>query len=236
VRLDDLELVRRQYETESGLAVRREAIASFLDGPNAADVALEAAAEGRPERVLEVGCGMGQFGERLAVKLGLAVVAVDLSPRMVELARARGLEARVGDVRALPFADGKFDCAIANWMLYHVPDLDSALSELARVLRPGGRLVAATLREENMADLWRLVDFTPPPRPFSGENGEEPLRRHFRRVERRDVDAALVFPDRTSVQRYVDSSFFRPEISKPVPELSGPLRVRTFQVVFVAER
>ena len=46
------------------------------------------------------------------------------------------------DVQALPFADGAFDVAVAAWMLYHVPDLDRALAELARVLRPGGRLVA----------------------------------------------------------------------------------------------
>jgi len=54
VRLDDPELVRRQYETESGLAVRGAAIASFLDGPNAADVALQAVAEVRPACVLAV--------------------------------------------------------------------------------------------------------------------------------------------------------------------------------------
>ena len=43
---------------------------------------------------------------------------------MVELARARGVDARVGDVQELPFADGAFDCVVAAWMLYHVPDLD----------------------------------------------------------------------------------------------------------------
>ena len=62
---------------------------------------------------------------------------VDVSPRMVELARARGVDARVGDVQELPFDDGSFDCAVAAWMLFHVPDLDRGLAELARVLRPG---------------------------------------------------------------------------------------------------
>ena len=63
---------------------------------------------------------------------------------MVELTGRAASSAVVGDVQELPFADGIFDCAVAAWMLYHVPDLDRALRELARVLRPGGRLVAVT--------------------------------------------------------------------------------------------
>jgi SAM-dependent methyltransferase len=236
MKLNDPELVSCEYATEAGLAVRRDTISRFLDGPNAVDAALAAVAEVAPVRVLEVGCGMGQFAERVARKLETELVAVDLAPRMVDLARERGVDARLGDVQALAFADGEFDCAIANWMLYHVPDLDAGVRELARVLRPGGRLVAATLGEENLADLWRLVDYPRPTRPFSAENGAEVLGRHFARVERRDVEAALVFPDRAAVQRYVDSSFFAPAVERRVPEVPEPFRVRTVQAVFVAEK
>jgi SAM-dependent methyltransferase len=235
MKLNDPELVRCEYATEAGLAVRRDTISRFLDGPNTVDFALAAVAAVAPDRVLEVGCGMGQFAERVARELETELVAVDLAPRMVQLARERGVDARVGDVQALPFADGEFGCAIANWMLYHVPDLDAGVAELARVLRPGGRLVAATLGEENLADLWRLVDYPRPTRPFSAENGAEALGRHFARVERRDVEAALVFPNRAAVQRYVDSSFFAPAVEKRVPEVAEPFRVRTVQAVFVAE-
>ena len=67
------------------------------------------------------------------------VTFVDLSQRMVELARARGIaDAHVGDVQELPFADASFDTVVAAWMLYHVPDLDRGLAEIARVLEPGG--------------------------------------------------------------------------------------------------
>ncbi len=48
------------------------------------------------------------------------------------------LTREVGDVQSLPFADAGFDCVIASWMLYHVPDLDLGVSEIARVLRAGG--------------------------------------------------------------------------------------------------
>ena len=54
-------------------------------------------AEVRPRRVLEVGCGMGTFAERVAWDTSAEVVATDLSPRMVEVACERGLDARVAD-------------------------------------------------------------------------------------------------------------------------------------------
>jgi len=236
VKLNDPELVRRQYQTEAGLAVRRDAVARFRDGPGAVDAALLAAvAAPPPRRVLEVGCGMGQFAERMQAELEVELIALDLSPRMVELARERGIDARVGDVQRLAFRDGQFDCVVANWMLYHVDDLDLALSEFARVLVPGGRLVAATIGQEHMDGVWNLVGFLPPLRQFSRENGEETLRRHFVHVERRDVDAVLVFPDVASVHDYVESTFFSAAVPRPLPEPEVPFRSRTVNAVFVAE-
>ena len=109
---------------------------------------------------------------------------------MVELHAARGVDARLGDVQELPFADGAFDAAVAAWMLYHVPDVERGLAELARVLRPGGRLVAVTNgARATCRARGQLVDEGPQADyPFGRENGEELLARHFARVERRDVD------------------------------------------------
>lgn len=236
LRLNDPELVRRQYESEAGLAVRRDAQLQFLEGTNAFDVALEAVASARPTRVLEVGCGMGQFAERVASDVGAEVVATDLSPRMVELTRKRGLCARVADVQELPFDDGEFDCAVANWMLYHVPDVERALRELRRVLEPRGTLVATTIGAEHMADVWELVGFGVPLREFSRENGAELLRHHFAQVERRDVDAVLVFPDETAVHAYVASTVFADAVPRPLPPVEGTFRSRTRTTVFVAGR
>ena len=236
MRLNDPTLVRRQYETEDGLAVRRDAQSRFLEGENAFDVALAAVVEVQPRRVLEVGCGMGQLSERIADSLDAEVVATDLSPRMVELAAARGLDARLADVQDMPFAEGEFDCAVAGWMLYHVPDVDRALSELHRVLEAGGRLVAVTIGEEHLAEVWELVGNPWRERSFSSENGEEQLRRHFTDVERRDVDAALVFPGAQAVRAYIESSFFADAIERPVPDFEGPFRARTRATVFVAGR
>ena len=146
----------------------------------------------------------------MLAELDLDLVAVDHSPRMVELARERGVDARVGDAQELDFDDGRFECVVANWMLYHVDDLDLALAEFARVLVPGGRLVAATIGDRNMHDVWSLTRLRPRPlRQFSKENGEEALRRHFARVERVDVDAILVFPDVASIRDYIDVDLFQ---------------------------
>jgi SAM-dependent methyltransferase len=236
MKLNDPDLVRRQYETEAGLAVRRDAVARFREGPDAMDAALLAAvAAPTPRRVLEVGCGMGQFAERLLAEVEVELVAVDLSPRMVELARERGIDARVGDAERLPFEDDQFDSVVANWMLYHVDDLELALSEFVRVLVPGGRLVAATIGEEHLREVWELMGFLPPLRPFSRENGEDTLRRHFAEVERQDVDAVMVYPDVTSVHEYVESTFFSAAVPRPLPEPEVPFRSRTVNAVFSAE-
>ncbi len=236
MRLNDPELVRRQYASEDGLAVRRDFQRRFREGPDAFDTAFEAVVAAQPRRVLEVGCGMGNFAERLARETSAEVVATDLSPRMVEVARDRGLDARVADVQELPFDDGEFDCAVANAMLYHVEEVDRALAELARVLEPGGKLVAVTIGEAHMAEVWRLVDYQKAERPFSRENGAEQLVRHFRSVEREDVDAQLVFPDAAAVHEYVDSTIFSAEVPRPLPEFDGPFRAGAYATVFVAER
>ena len=236
MRLNDPELVRRQYAHEQGLAVRRDSQLRFREGPDAFDVAFAEVAGSNPRRVLEVGCGMGNFAQRVARETTAEVVATDLSPRMVELARERGLDARVADVQQLPFEDGEFDCAVANAMLYHVEDLDRALTGLVRVLEPGGRLVAVTIGAEHMGELWELVGYGLPERPFSRENGAQHLGRHFENVRREDVDAELVFPDSSAVHDYVESTIFSSEVPRPLPDFDGSFRSGVRATVFVAER
>jgi len=237
VRLDDPELVRREYATEAGLRAR-SSVYEGVGGQDAREAAFEAVHEMQPDRVLEVGCGWGELAERVRAELEADVVALDISPRMVELARERGVDARVGDVQELPFPDGVFDCAVANWMLYHVPDLDRGLAELARVLRPGGRLVAATNGLEHLAELWSLVgrDRAAEPARFFAETGAESLRPHFARIERRDVSSMLVFDDREAVRGYIGASIAHKHLAERVPAFEGPLFATRVAAVFVAEK
>ena len=200
---EDESLVASQYATEGALEARRSIYAD-VEGPDAKEVAFAAIAEAAPKRVLEVGGGPGELAERIGRELGASVIMVDSSSRMVDLARARGVDARVGDVQALPFGDGEFDCAVAAWMLYHVPDLDRGLSELRRVLRPGGRLIAVTNGRDHMQELRRLAGEWAWERRFRREEAVALLEPHFSTVERRDVDGwVTVDPD--GVQRWVES-------------------------------
>jgi ubiquinone/menaquinone biosynthesis C-methylase UbiE len=162
---------------------------------------------------------------------------VDQSERMVELTRARGVDAQVADIQALPFADGEFDCVTANWMLYHVPDLDLGLSEVARVLRSGGRFVATTNSLDHMAELWRLAgrDRWSEPERFFAENGEESLRPYFARIERHDVEGRVAM-DTAAARGYVESSVAHKHLADRIPEFDEPLEVRTLNSVFVAEK
>jgi ubiquinone/menaquinone biosynthesis C-methylase UbiE len=236
LKLNDPEVVAAEYADESRFLVRRAAFAHST-GPSALDTLFAAVAQSSPRRYLEVGCGPGDMAARVANELGIEVVALDLSPRMVELARERGVDACVGDVQELPFADESFDCAVAAWMLYHVPDLDCGLAELARVLRPGGRLVAATNSIDNMHELWDLVgrDRHTEKIQFFAENGEEPLRRHFGSVERRDVVGEMSFT-REAVRDYLANTISHAHLAEKVPDFEEPLAMTRHMTIFVATK
>jgi SAM-dependent methyltransferase len=233
VSIHDPAVVRSEYASDAGLAGRIAAY-RFASGPDARAEALAAVAEVSPSRVLEVGCGQGWLAERVQRELGCTVVALDQSEHMVELTRARGIDTLVGDVRTLPFDDGAFDGAVAAWMLYHVPDVDRALAELARVLRPGGRIVAVTNSRLHLAELADLLGVERVEYSFSCENGAAALRRHFARVERRDAFGELVFPSRAEAQAYVDSSIAWRGLQ--LPGFEGELQVRRAPCVFAADK
>jgi SAM-dependent methyltransferase len=228
--------VREQYATESGLAARKS-VYRDVAGIDARDVAFRLVATARPTRILEVGCGEGELAARLRGELGADVVALDQSPRMVELAAARGVDARVGDVQDLPFGEHEFDVVLAAWVLFHVADVDRGLSEIARVIRPGGRLVAVTNRADHLAELFALAGIERSELPFGGENGERLLERHFESVDRLDADGTVVFSDIEMVRSYFGSSDRLEAYLDRLPEqLDEPLVVRRRPVVFVAEK
>lgn len=187
--INDPGAVRRDYVTEESFLRRRLTTWAELRGPRVEDVAVDAAADAGRGRLLDVGCGPADFTERLA-PLGDGVVALDLMPRMAELATARGLVAVQGDVQRLPFADATFACAVANRMLYHVPDLEAALAEVVRVLRSGGRLIVITYADEHLAELSGLLHRE---RPLSTDVDTMILERHFEQVERREVTGVARF-------------------------------------------
>lgn len=237
MRLDDPDVVRRQYTTEAGLLARRSIYASIV-GEQAPDVVFAALRELAPARVLEVGCGPGELSQRMADELGAEVVALDISERMVELARGRSVDACVGDVQQLDFPAASFDCVVAAWVLFHVPDLDRGLAEIARVLRPGGCLVAATNSERHLEELWALVGERSPSASlsFRTETGAGALAPHFDPIERRDVRGWVTVPDAATARAYIGSAIARGELAGRVADFDEPVRVGARSSVFVARK
>jgi len=236
--VSDPDLLDREYASEERLARRRLDFWGELEGDNPWEVTAAALAELRPRRILDVGCGSGELAQFVADAAGATVVAVDRSARMVELARERGLEAQVADVQALPFSDGEFDAVLAAWMLYHVADLELGLTQIARVLRPGGRLVAVANDERHMEELWSLVGGDDTDTTFQAGNGQRALERHFGHVERRDALGTVVFPDRAAVVGYLDAFdvLASESLAGRLPAISEPFRVTRHNVVLVADK
>ncbi|HZR94902.1 MAG TPA: class I SAM-dependent methyltransferase [Gaiellaceae bacterium] len=229
---DDPEVVRREYADDAGLAGRQSLWARRV-GPAPLDIAFDALLAQRPSRVLEVGCGRGEYAERLAAA-GLDVVATDQSEHMVELTRARGVEARVADVQELPFADDAFDAAVSNFMLYHVPDLERALGELARV---APTLVAITNGRRQLKEMWDLVgrDLRERERLFFCENGASYLRERYRAVEVHDASGTIEMSGE-DMRHYIAHSVAHKHLVDRVPDFAGTTTVTAATCIVVASR
>ncbi|MEA2348017.1 MAG: hypothetical protein QOG62_1804 [Thermoleophilaceae bacterium] len=101
-------------------------------------------------KALDLGCGEGRVSRELK-KLGYQVIGVEGSETLAQAARQADpdFEVHVSDAGSLPFEDGTFDLAVASLMLMNVDDLSGILTEVARVLTPGGVIVASVLHPLN---------------------------------------------------------------------------------------
>ncbi len=206
--------------------------------------------------VLECGCGTGRFWEAEALPRSMQLTLTDLSPGMVDeaMARARsnGFEAITGqacDIQALPFDNTRFDVVVANHMLYHVPDPDLGVAEIARVVKRDGVALVATngfghMREINeaLAEVFGshaegLYDV------FGIDTGEARLRERFASVVWHAFDNDLVVDDPQAVIDY-GLSFPPGEFATPEQRVAfatavigrfsgGRIRIRTRAGVFV---
>jgi SAM-dependent methyltransferase len=245
----DREYLReRQYKDPQNLSARMALHAKY----SRADVPWYAWLVGRvdwPEdgRVLEVGCGSGALWVNVAALLPhLRLTLTDLSEGMVAAAAAAVAplaplelaDARTCDAQDLPFDDASFDVVVANHMLYHVPEPRLAAAEFARVLRPGGVLLAATngprhldaVAEVSRAVLgWSSLDFVD--QRFGLSTGEEILRTAFDSVTWHDHPSTMVCTDPEDVIAFIASS---PAGQDASPEQRVALR-EAVEVRFAAE-
>jgi len=104
------------------------------------------------EMILDLGCGDGALTEKI-VAAGAVVIGIDSSEEMVAAARARGIDAVVGDAEALDTRFGQFDAVFSNAALHWMLDPDAVASNVFAVLKPGGRFAGEMGGEGNIATL-----------------------------------------------------------------------------------
>jgi SAM-dependent methyltransferase len=232
-RLDDPDLVAKEYATIDRLAMRRLDRTGWLGGGDDPWlVVLAAIAEVRPRRVLDAGCGSGDFA---AILTAPDVRCVDISPAAVDAARAKGLRAEVADIQNLPFPDGSFDVAVANWVLYHVHDRARAIAELARVLTPTGRLVGCYNAPGHLQELWSAIGVAVNADDFNSDNGPAELQQSLRQVQVREVLSEVLWETRDRMQTYLNA-YHEMYGSLCAPDGPYPFRATRRNVVLVADR
>ncbi len=137
-----------QLEFDEETAKRLEALYTIRDSVRRRGLVRAAVAAAPGERILDVGCGPGFYCLELAEEVGPggSIIGVDSSSTMLEAAADRcqgrnNVKFRLGDATSLPAEDAGFDAALCVQVLEYVSDVQAALGELVRVLRPGSRVV-----------------------------------------------------------------------------------------------
>ncbi len=124
---------------------------------------------GAGKDIYEVGCGTGLILQRTAA-FARTARGIDLSAGMLEKARARGLDVAQASATELPIADASVDVAYSFKVLAHIPDIAGAMREMARVVRPGGYVLAEFY---NTRSIRRLVKALKPPTQVSSTTNDE---------------------------------------------------------------
>ena len=185
--------------------------------------------------LLDVATGTGHTALHLAGSARL-VAGLDITPQMLELARDAGRDRGLknvrwlrGDVRSMPFPDGTFDVLTCRRAPHHFPDLDLALKEMARVLRPGGVMVIddrSVPDDVEVADTMNLLDLLHDPshvREYSAREWREALLRAGLHLEKvREYRRHLPLTTLTWNAEPEDAI----EIERVVASLPGTLRER----------
>lgn len=152
--------------------------------------------------VLEVGCGTGLILKEIE-PFARKAVGLDLSRGMLGQARARGLTVVEGSATDLPFADGSFDAVYSFKVLAHVQAIEKAMSEVARVLRPGGK---AALEFYNTTSLRYLIKRLKRPHAVSDQTTDDQVYTRYDSL----ADVKRYLPDTLKIDQLHGIRVFTP--------------------------
>ena len=174
------------------------------------------------DKVLEIGCGNGALWGKNIDRINdtLEITLTEICEEMIEDAKRTlndeidKFNFQIADFSKLPFEDNSFDVVIANHILFFMRDVDSVLSEIKRVVKPGGRVYCSTIGENHMKELQELMlSFNHSVRiyedklsyKFGLENGENILKKYFSNVEKVIYDANFIVNDSHGILEYIYS-------------------------------
>ncbi len=174
------------------------------------------------DKVLEVGCGNGVLWTKNMDNLhkSIEVTLTEICEEMINEAKLNlGNDSKrfnfiITDLTSLPFDDNSFDVVIANHILFFMKDIDLALAEISRVVKPNGVVYCSTIGSNHLKELQELMlSFSSSIRiyedklssKFGLENGEKILNRYFNKVEKVLYDDKLIVNDTKNILEYIYS-------------------------------
>jgi ubiquinone/menaquinone biosynthesis C-methylase UbiE len=239
---NDTTFVKQQYATSANLDARITLHQKFSTAPeHFHDWLFDHVRLPENSRVLEIGCGSGALWEHVIERVpsDWNITLTDFSFGMASTVQQKFLDPHFlflnCDAQSLPFPNETFDGIFANHMLYHIPDLDRALGEIRRVLKPGGNFYAATNGIPHLRELNELVSKVTqqpmvtetPERIFGLENGASLLSRHFESVTRDVQENNLRVTEVEPLIAYVQSGWlFRHSVENSALEQEFRSRVQ----------
>jgi len=180
-------------------------------------------------KILELGSGPAYLWTNCSSRIpaGWDITLSDLSSGMVDAAwrnlvvTGRNFKFKEIDAQSIPFEDETFDAVIANFMLYHVPDRPKAITKIKRVLKPGGRLFAATVGDHHLQEMMEVLrkvhvskTWESYANPFTLESGLEQLKPFFPNVTLSHYEDNLHVTEIEPMMAYVRSSLRAADLSE----------------------
>ncbi len=146
---------------------------------------------GIDKKILEVGCGTGIILDQ-TTKFAREAWGIDLSPEMVGVTRAKGLRARVASATKLPFKDNSFDVVYSFKVLAHIPDIETAIREIIRVVKPEGILILEFYNPTSMKHVTNKI-MRSEEKVYTRFDNYSTIKRYLKSIKLESVRGARIF-------------------------------------------